>query len=205
VLIFLPGWTLNYWQAWLFLFVFFASSLAITLYLMKADPELLERRVHGGSAAEKERSQKVIQRFAAMAFIATMVFPALDHRFRWSNVPLIGVLAGDLLVALGFFVVFLAFKENTFTSGIIEVAPEQKVISTGPYAIVRHPMYAGALVLLLGAPLALGSWWGLLTIVPMTIVLVWRLLDEERFLASNLAGYTGYQDKVRYRLAPLIW
>jgi len=110
-----------------------------------------------------------------------------------------------VLVVIGLYFVFLVFKENSFASGTIEVGAEQKVVTTGPYALVRHPMYIGALVMIIGVPLALGSLWGLLAIVPMTLVLVWRLLDEEKFLAKNLAGYAEYQSKVRCRLLPLIW
>ena len=112
---------------------------------------------------------------------------------------------GDILIVLGFYLVFLVFKENTFASGTIEVGAEQKVIASGPYALVRHPMYISALVMLLGVPLALGSLWGLIAIIPMVFVLVVRLLDEEKFLAKNLAGYEEYQGKVRYHLLPLIW
>jgi protein-S-isoprenylcysteine O-methyltransferase Ste14 len=155
--------------------------------------------------AEKERSQNIIQAFAAVVFIAIFVVSALDHRFGWSTVPLSLIALGDFLIVLGFYLVFLVFKENTFASGTIEVGAEQKVIATGPYALVRHPMYIGALVMLVGVPLALGSLWGLIAIVPMVAVLVARLLDEEKFLAKNLAGYEEYQDKVRHRLLPLIW
>ena len=190
--LFLPAWTLDYWQAWIFLAVFSMSVLAITRYLMKNDPKLLERRIHSGSRAEKERSQKRIQFFGAIAFIALFILPGLDHRFGWSTMPPYLVAAGDVLVTLGFLIIFLVFKENTFTSAIIEVSTEQEVISTGPYALVRHPMYAGALVMLFGVPLALGSWWGLLTFAPITFVIVWRLIDEENFLAKNLPGYSEY-------------
>jgi protein-S-isoprenylcysteine O-methyltransferase Ste14 len=120
-------------------------------------------------------------------------------------VPPYTVAAGDILVMLGLLIIFLVFKENTFTSAVIEIATEQKVISTGPYAFVRHPMYIGALVMLLGVPLALGSWWGLLTIIPITLVIVWRLLDEEQFLTKKLSGYPAYRSQVRYRLVPFIW
>jgi protein-S-isoprenylcysteine O-methyltransferase Ste14 len=205
VLIFVPAGTLDYWQAWIFLAVFFGCALAITCYLMKNDPKLLERRVKAGPVDEQEKSQRIIQILAMLAFLPFFVFPALDHRFLWSPVGPYATALGDVLVALGFFFVFLVFKENTFASATIEVGVEQKVIATGPYALVRHPMYIGALVMLLGVPLALGSWWGLLAIVPMTLVLVWRLLDEEKFLATNLAGYCDYQSKVRFRLLPLIW
>ena len=203
--IFLPAWTFDYWQAWILVAVFFACTLAVTLYLMKNDPKLLERRVKAGVGAEQERSQNIIQAFAALAFIAIFVVSVLDHRFAWSTVPAYLTALGDVLVALGFYLVFLVFKENTFASGTIEVGAEQKVIMTGPYALVRHPMYVGALVMLVGVPLALGSLWGLLTIVPMVIVLVARLLDEEKFLAKNLVGYSEYQSRVRSRLLPLIW
>ena len=204
-IIFLPAWTFDYWQGWIFLTVFSALVLAITIYLMKNDPKLLERRTNAGPGAEQQRSQNVIQSLAAAAFVAMFVVSALDHRFAWSTVPLYVSALGDILVALGLYFVFLVFKENTFAAGTIEVGTEQKVIATGPYAIVRHPMYIGALVMLVGVPLALGSWWGLFAIVPMTLVIVWRLLDEERFLAKNLAGYKEYQGKVKSRLLPLIW
>jgi protein-S-isoprenylcysteine O-methyltransferase Ste14 len=203
--IFLPAWTLDYWQAWIVVAVFFACTLAVTVYLMKNDPKLLERRVSAGVGAEQERSQNIIQAFAAVAFIALFVVSALDHRFAWSTVPPYLVALGDILIVLGFYLVFLVFKENSFASGTIEVGADQCVISTGPYALVRHPMYVGALVMLVGVPLALGSLWGLVAIVPMTLVLIARLLDEEKFLTRNLTGYSDYQSKVRCRLLPLIW
>jgi protein-S-isoprenylcysteine O-methyltransferase Ste14 len=115
------------------------------------------------------------------------------------------VAIGDILVATSLLIIFLVFKENTFTSRVVEVDAEQKVISTGLYALVRHPMYMGALFLFVGIPLALGSWWGLLTFIPLTLIIVWRLLDEERFLAKNLSGYAEYRDKVKYRLIPFVW
>ncbi|MGC1463197.1 MAG: isoprenylcysteine carboxylmethyltransferase family protein, partial [Terracidiphilus sp.] len=164
-----------------------------------------ESRVKAGPGAEKEKTQKWIQFLASLAFIGTLVLPSLDRRFLWSHVPPLLVIAGDGLVALGFFAVFIVYKENTFTSATIEVAPNQRVISTGPYAWVRHPMYAGALVMLFGTPVALGSWWGMLMSIPMTLVIVLRLLDEEKFLQRSLPGYTEYCGKVKFHLAPHIW
>ena len=204
-LLFIPAWTLDYWQAWSFLAVYFASALAITLYLMKKDPKLLARRMSGGPTAEKEPTQKIIMLFTSLGFIGLMVFPALDHRFAWSHVPPYVVLAGDVLIALGFLGIFFVFRENTFSSSTIEITPDQKVISTGPYALVRHPMYAGALIMLVGIPMALGSWWGLLVIVAMVPALIWRLFDEETFLVRNLPGYVEYQKHVPYRLIPRVW
>lgn len=204
-LLFIPAWTLDYWQASTFLAVYFASSLAISFYLMKKDPKLLERRMNGGPFAEKETTQKIIMSFTSLGFIGLVIVPALDHRFEWSHMPPYAALAGDVLVLLGWLAIFFVFKENTFASATIELAPDQKVISTGPYALIRHPMYAGGLLMLVGMPIALGSWWGLLVIVAMTPALMWRLIDEEKFLARNLPGYLEYRKKVRYRLIPLVW
>jgi protein-S-isoprenylcysteine O-methyltransferase Ste14 len=204
-LIFIPARTLEYWQAWTFLTVYFGCSLAITLYLMERDPQLLERRMSGGPAAEKEPAQRIIMFFTSMGFIGLLILPAFDHRFVWSRMPPYMALAGDGLVAVGFIAIFFVLKENTFSSATIELAPDQKVIATGPYAVVRHPMYAGALVMLLGIPVALGSWWGVLVFVLMIPAIIWRLIDEEKFLARNLLGYGEYQQKVRRRLMPLVW
>jgi protein-S-isoprenylcysteine O-methyltransferase Ste14 len=202
---FLPAWTLDYWQGWLCLASFFLSAVAITLYLIVSDPELLERRMRAGAGAEKRKSQKHIQSFTRIFFLLLFVVPALDHRFHWTSVPLPLSIAGNLLIVFGFFIIFIVFRENTYTSGIIEVAAGQQVISTGPYAHVRHPMYSGALVLMLGIPLALGSWYGLLLLLPMTAGILWRLRDEEKFLAANLPGYSDYLASVRSRLLPRIW
>ena len=205
ILLLAPAGTLDYWQGWVYLFVFAASSALITAYLWKKDPELLKRRIRAGPAAENEKSQKLIQLLASFVFIGAMTLPSLDHRFRWSAVPLPAVIAGDALTALGFFIVFLVFRENTFTAATIAVTIGQKVVSTGPYALVRHPMYSGALVMLFGTPLALGSWWGLVMFVPMVLTIAWRARDEERFLSKNLPGYTEYCQIVRYRLVPFAW
>jgi protein-S-isoprenylcysteine O-methyltransferase Ste14 len=205
VLLLAPAWTLDYWQAWVYLFVFAASSALITTYLWKRDPNLLERRINAGPRAENEKIQKLIQLLASCVFIGVMILPSLDHRFSWSAVPLPVVVGGDILVALGFFIVFLVFKENTFTAATISVTPGQKVVSTGPYAVVRHPMYSGALVMLIGTPLALGSWWGFLMFIQMAFINAWRARDEERFLFKNLSGYKEYCQVVKYRLVPFVW
>jgi protein-S-isoprenylcysteine O-methyltransferase Ste14 len=205
LLLFVPAGTIQYWQAWAYLAIFTGASLLISLYLLKKDPALLKRRMRGGPTAEKETTQKIIMLFASIGFIALLVVPALDCRFGWSAVSPSVVIAGDTLVAIGFYFIFLVYRENTFTSAIIEVAENQKVISTGPYALVRHPMYASALLYLVGTPLALGSYWGLLALVFIMSFLVWRLFDEEKFLAKNLPGYTEYQKKIQHRLVPYIW
>jgi protein-S-isoprenylcysteine O-methyltransferase Ste14 len=204
-LLFLPAGTLDYWQAWAFLTVFGVSALAITLYLMNKDPKLLERRVQAGPTAEKERSQKIIQSITTLMFIAMLVVPALDHRFAWSPVPGSVSVVGDALVALGFLVIFFVYKENTFASATVKIYPGQKVISTGLYALVRHPMYMGALFLLVGMPLSLGSWRGIFVFLLFMPALLWRIIDEEKLLTRDLPGYAEYKDKVRYRLIPFVW
>jgi protein-S-isoprenylcysteine O-methyltransferase Ste14 len=205
LLLFVPAGTRKYWQAWVYLGIFTGASLLTTLYLMKKDPALLKRRMSGGPTAERESAQKVIMSFASIGFIGLLIVPALDHRFVWSVVPFPVVIVGDTLVAVGFYFIFLVYRENTFTSATIEVAEDQKVISTGPYALVRHPMYASAFLYIVGTPLALGSYWGLLALLFMMPFLIWRLFDEEKFLAENLAGYTEYQKQVQHRLVPYVW
>jgi protein-S-isoprenylcysteine O-methyltransferase Ste14 len=141
----------------------------------------------------------------SLGFIALLVVSALDFRLGWSTVPLGGVVVGDLLVVTGFSYIALVYRENTLASATIEVADNQKLISTGPYAVVHHPMYASASLYLLGTPLALGSYWGLVAFVALMPFLLWRLLDEEHFLAASLPGYTEYQRQVRHRLVPFVW
>jgi len=205
LLLCIPAGTLHYWQAWVYLSIFSGASALTTLDLMRRDPVLLERRMSGGPMAERRLAQKIIMLGMSIGFIALLVVPALDHRFGWSAVPLAGVAVGDLLVAAGFYGIARVYRENTFTSATIEVAEGQTVISTGPYAIVRHPMYATAFLYLVGTPLALGSYWGLVPIAAMTPLLIWRLADEERFLARDLPGYTEYRKRVRHRLVPHVW
>jgi protein-S-isoprenylcysteine O-methyltransferase Ste14 len=205
LLVFAPAGSLRFVEGWVVLAVFSGSSFAITVYLARNDPALLERRTQAGPVAEREVSQKFIQAFASVVFASTIVVPALDHRFQWSRAPISAVIAGDTFIALGFFIVFLVFRENTFTSSVIEVAAEQRVVETGPYARVRHPMYVGGMILVAGIPLALGSLVGLVTLVPFAAIFVWRLLDEERYLTSHLPGYEAYRQRVRYRLIPYVW
>jgi protein-S-isoprenylcysteine O-methyltransferase Ste14 len=205
MLLFVPAWTLNNGRAWAFLAVFGGAALMITLYLMKKDPKLLERRVYAGPSAEKERGQQIIQSITSIGFGAGLIVPSLDYRMHWSRVPLSVVVAGDLLVVVGFLIVFFVYRENSFASATIKLAPDQKVISTGPYALVRHPMYFGGLVMFVGIPLALGSWWGLLVFALMVPAIIWRLLDEEKFLENNLMGYSDYRARVTYRLIPFVW
>lgn len=205
LLIFLPAGSIRYWQGWLFWIVFLASVLWITLYFLKYDPHLIAGRVEAGPRAEQRKSQRIIQAFAGILAAALIVVPALDYRFHWSSVPAALVLVADALVAISFWLVFEVFQANTFAAGTVKVEAEQRVISSGPYRFVRHPMYAGGAMGLLATPLALGSFWGLPIAFAITAVIVIRLLDEERYLSANLPGYDAYRREVRYRLIPLLW
>jgi protein-S-isoprenylcysteine O-methyltransferase Ste14 len=202
MLIFLPAGTLHYWQGWALLITFSVASTALTVYMAVYDRKLLERRLRAGPRAETRTSQKIIIVLVMLGSIAFLVFPVLDHRFGWSPVPPIVSIAGDVLIVLGYLFIFFVIRENSYAASTIQVAEDQRVISTGPYALVRHPMYAGALLLILGLPLALDSWYGLLGIFGFLPVLIWRLSDEESFLIRNLPGYTEYQSEVRWRLIP---
>ena len=205
LLLFVPAGTLRWWEAWVYLAIFSGASALITVDLMRRDPALLERRMRGGPTAEGRPAQKLIMLCTSVAFVALLVVPALDHRFAWSRVSFSTVLVGDVAVAAGFFFIWRVYRENPFTSATIEVARDQKVVSTGPYAIVRHPMYASASLYVVGTPLALGSWWGLVGVGLLFPFLIWRLLDEERLLARELPGYREYQERVRHRLVPGVW
>jgi len=204
-LLFVFAGTFHWWQGWTFLVFYLVPSIAITAYLMVNDPALLARRMRGGPTAENSATQKIIMSIVSVGFIGLLVVPALDHSFGWSHMPLAVTLAGDAMILIGWIAVFVVFRENSFTSSTIEISDDQRVISTGPYALVRHPMYAGAFIMLLGIPLALGSWWGLLVLAAMMPALIWRIFDEEKFLKDNLPGYLEYTALVRHRLIPRIW
>lgn len=205
VLLFLPAFTLNYWQAWLFWVVSSLCTIVVTLYFLKRDRGLIERRLKAGASAEKEKFQKAIQSAALVLSIASVLIPALDHRFGWSRVPPALSIIGDGLIVVGFWIIFLVFRENSYTAATIDVFDNQRVVSTGPYSIVRHPLYAGAMIMFPGIGLGLGSFWALIAGAGLVLVVVLRLLDEEKFLLENLSGYSDYRRKVRYRLIPFVW
>lgn len=204
-LFFIPAWSLRFWQGWVYIAIMGAASAAIILYLAKYDDALIGRRLRAGPFAEKERSQKIIQTFTSVAGIVLFLVPGFDYRWQWSHVPIALVSIGFTGVVLGFLLIFLVFRENRFSSSIVEVAEDQKVVSSGPYGVVRHPMYAGAIVLFLATPLALGSWWAFIPAIILSAMIAVRLIDEERFLVTRLPGYDAYRSSVRYRLIPGLW
>ncbi|HTU02256.1 MAG TPA: isoprenylcysteine carboxylmethyltransferase family protein [Candidatus Sulfotelmatobacter sp.] len=204
--IFLPAGTLEYWQGWVFFGTFAGLSSLTTVYLARYDKPLLERRLRAGPTAEQRSAQKVITAVGGLVFVGSLVTSILDHRFGWSPaVPAWLSLLGDAFGGLGFLIYFLVIRANRYAAATVEVAKGQTVVATGPYAILRHPMYAGALLMLVWTPLALGSWWGLLSAPLFVGWFVWRLVDEEQVLRAHLPGYPAYTRRVRYRLVPYIW
>ena len=205
VMLFAPAWTLHFWEAWFFWLLFSVLSAVVTFYFLKHDPGLVESRLKVGPTAEREKSQKVIQTLTAILWCALIIVPGIERRFHFSRIPAALVLLGDALVAVGYYIIFLALRENRWAASIIQVRPGQSIISTGPYSIVRHPMYSGGVLMILATPLALGSLWAFVCAVLLCGVIAARLLDEERYLSRNLPGYQAYCRKVRYRLLPHVW
>jgi len=205
LLVFWPAGTFDYWQGWTFIVVFAASTTIPSLYLAVTNPAALKRRMQAGPAAETRVLQKVIISIAFLAMGATIVVSALDFRFGWSSVPATISVVGDVLVAVGLGIAMLTTIQNGYASANITVESGQQVVSTGLYSVVRHPMYLGNVVLMVGIPLALGSYWGLVFVIPGVAILALRILDEEKVLTQELAGYPDYTNKVHYRLMPGVW
>ena len=204
-LLFAPAGTFEYWQAWLFIAVFVVASAVPTVYLAVKDPAALQRRMRGGPTAETRGAQKIVSSFTLLSFPAAMVISAVDHRFGWSEVPAAVSLFGDVVVAVGIAITFAVIIQNGYAAANIIVEAGQKVVSTGLYGLVRHPMYVGILIILAGTPLALGSYWGLVVLVPATFTFAFRIVDEEKMLTEELDGYLDYTREVQYRLAPYVW
>ncbi len=202
VVFFLPAGTLAYWQGWAYIGLICIPMLFVVRYLYTKDPGLLERRL---SQREEKREQKLIVKLGNLLYLAGFLLPGLDFRFGWSHMPLWLVIAAEAVVLLGYGFVALVFRENSYASRVVKVEAGQKVITTGPYALVRHPMYLGSIIMFLFTPLALGSYWSLLPFALAVPLLVWRLLNEEQVLINELPGYAEYREKTRYRLVPYLW
>jgi protein-S-isoprenylcysteine O-methyltransferase Ste14 len=204
-MIFIPAGRLDYWQGWAYMGTAVLASGLYTLYVAMYDPALLQRRKQVGPGQEKEPAQKVIVVFIFIAFLALIALPPLDYRFGWSPVPWLVSLAGDFLVALSFYFFYLVAKVNSYAAANVRVEEGQKVVDRGVYSIVRHPMYFGALFLIIGTPLALGSWRALFLVPVFLVILFFRITSEEKVLVRDLPGYSEYQKKVKYRLVPGVW
>jgi protein-S-isoprenylcysteine O-methyltransferase Ste14 len=199
---FLPAGTLAYWHAWVYCGILFIPMLFVFVYLLRNDPALLERRLR---TKEKTRPQQLFIKLSIVVYVLAFLIPGFDYRFTWSSVPIIIVIIADVFVFLGYMLFFLVLRENSYASRVVEVEQGQKVISTGPYAFVRHPMYVAALVMFLFSPLALGSFWALIPVIPLPLLFAFRIKEEEKLLIQELEDYQKYTQKVRYRLIPMIW
>ncbi len=203
LLFFLSAGTIFYWEAWLYIISFLIPMILMLRYLFKNDPELLLRRLKRG---ETKSEQKVVKKLFNLIFLGIFVIPGFDKRFGWSNVYFVIVILADVIFILGYRFFFKVMKENSYASRIIEVETgEQKVITTGPYAIIRHPMYLAVLIIFVSTPLALGSYWALLPVLPMLVLLPIRIKGEEEFLLQELEGYAEYMQETKYRLIPRVW
>jgi protein-S-isoprenylcysteine O-methyltransferase Ste14 len=200
--LFLPAGTLNYWQAWLYMVLLFIPVAIVGVVLVIKDPELLERRMR---TREREAPQRRVIASSGLLLLAVVLIPGFDRRYAWSNVPLPLVFLADILILLGYLLFVLTIRANRFASRVVEVQANQVVISSGPYALVRHPMYLAVSLIFTLTPLALGSFWALIPALLLPVVLAARIGNEEQLLRRDLPGYAEYCHKVKYRLVPFIW
>jgi protein-S-isoprenylcysteine O-methyltransferase Ste14 len=205
VILFAAAGTFDYWQAWVFLVLFAVTGWIPSIYLMRTNPAAMERRRRGGPGAETRKTQKVVMASAWVSLALMLAVSGFDHRFGWSSVPTVVCVIGDVLVVVGLSVMMLVVIQNSHAAATVRVEADQPLISTGLYGLVRHPMYTGNVILLLGIPLALGSYWGLVFVISGVAILAFRIRDEESLLSAELAGYPEYTQKVRYRLVPAVW
>jgi len=201
-MLFIPAGTVFYWEAWIYLAILFIPMFLVSAHLIRNDPELLERRLR---MKEKEPEQKLIIKLAYLYFVVLVLLAGFDQRYGWSSVSSATVFVADLVVVSGYILFVMVLKENRYASRIIEVVPEQRVIMTGPYALIRHPMYLAVLLMYTFTPLALGSVWAMILTPVLLILLVARIRNEERVLSRDLPGYRDYCQKVKYRIIPGIW
>ena len=201
-ILFIPAGTLAYWEAWLYLAILLIPMFVVFRYLLKNDPQLLERRMQ---MREREVAQRRIITLSYLYFLAAFTLPGFDRRWGWSDVPPLVVIAADLVVMLGYGMFFLVLRENQYAARTIQVEQGQRVISSGPYALVRHPMYLGVTLMYLASPLALGSYWALFPALLIVPILVARIINEEKVLERDLAGYREYKQITKYRLLPGVW
>jgi protein-S-isoprenylcysteine O-methyltransferase Ste14 len=204
-ILFYPAGTFDYWQAWVFIALFTAGTTLPSAYLARTDPAALQRRMRGGPLVEARAVQKFIIIAAFGSIFGMIAFSAYDHRMGWSHVPPWLCVVGDVLIVVGLVTGVLVVVQNRYAAATVRVEAGQTVASRGLYGIVRHPMYAANLVLMVGMPLALGSYWGILFLIPSVLVLVFRILDEEKLLTHELPGYAEYTQRVHYRLMPYVW
>jgi len=199
---FLSAGTIKYREAWAYLMTISIPMMIFGIWMFRHNPKFLERRM---KTEEKRKEQKLIQKAGSLPFLLVYLLPGLDKRFGWSDLPFSTALIGLALVLLGYLMILYVFLTNSYASRVVEVEKEQRVITTGPYALVRHPMYVGVIFFYGVTPIALGSTWALIPSLLIIPILVFRIKDEEKELLENLKGYREYSQKVRYRLLPFVW
>ncbi len=202
LIIVLPAGRWDYWQGWMYIATLFIPMFFVLFYLLKHDPALLERRMR---LREKEAAQRKVIGLSYIYFLVAFILPGLDVRFDWSNVPPPVSVGANLLVFAGYMIFVWVLTVNSFLSRVVEVDKDQRVVSNGPYAIVRHPMYAGVILMYIASPVALGSYWALIPALFIIPLLVARIQNEEQVLLRKLTGYDEYIQKVRYRILPGVW
>jgi protein-S-isoprenylcysteine O-methyltransferase Ste14 len=202
LILFLPAGTIKYWNGWLFIGALFIPVILVLIYLIKNDPELLEKRM---KTKEKEETQKLIIKLSFIPFIISFLTPGFDYRYQWSAVPLWLVIIATVIMLIGYGMFFIVIRQNSYASRVVEVQEKQKLIDTGLYSVVRHPMYLANVIIYLSIPLVLGSYYSLLVISLFLVVFYFRIKNEEEVLKEGLEGYSDYMKKVKYRLIPYVW
>jgi protein-S-isoprenylcysteine O-methyltransferase Ste14 len=202
VIFFIPAGTIFYWEAWVYCAMLLIPMLFFLIYLLNKSPETLMRRM---KTKEKEKPQKLFIRLSWLVFLLAFVIPGLDFRFGWSVVPVWLVAVSALIILGGYLIFIVVVRKNEYAARTVEVEEDQQVISTGPYRLIRHPMYTGVLLIFIFSPLALGSYWALIAFIPLPVIVILRIFNEEKVLSTQLPGYIEYMQKVKYRLIPYIW
>lgn len=202
LLLFLPAGTFDYWNAWLFIGLLFIPMLLLGIVLAVKSPDLLEKRLN---SKEKESEQSVVVILSLIMFLGGFIVSALDFRFGWSKMPTVVVIVAAIILLISYGLYAEVMRENAYLSRTVEIQEEQKVVDTGLYGIIRHPMYSVTTLLFLSIPLVLGSWIGLIIFLAYPMILVKRIKNEEKVLEEGLQGYKEYKEKVRYRMIPFVW
>lgn len=201
-LLFIPAGTVKFWNAWLFMGVLFIPMLFVILYLIIRDPELLYKRMNTN---EKEKTQKKVVLLTSVVFISAFIIAGLDYRFEWSAIPLILEIISAFIVLIGYLLFYMVMRQNSYASRVVEIQEKQKLIDTGLYGIVRHPMYFAAILMFMFMPLVLGSFFALIPLLVFPFQMNVRMKNEEEILEKGLDGYDEYKKKVKYKILPFIW
>jgi protein-S-isoprenylcysteine O-methyltransferase Ste14 len=201
-LLFIPAGSIKFWNAWIFMGVIFIPMLFVIVYLITRDPELLFKRMNTN---EKEKTQKKVVLLTSIIFLSAFIIAGLDYRFQWSAVPWPVVVISAIIVLTGYILFFMVMRQNSYASRVVEIQEKQKVIDTGLYGIVRHPMYSAAILMFMFMPLVLGSFYALIPMIIFPFQMSTRMKNEELILEKGLDGYIEYKKKVRYKIFPFLW